>query len=219
MTTPKHNRFVVRGIFGTTDEIWSYSLKFTSVVTAGSDVLPQDWNASAVTAAVNAFHSSSMFHTGCKVVGWRGYQIGADGNTTDDGNNLKRNDYATPVAGTGSNIHPPQIALVVSTIGASRGPAQFGRAYMPGISQSVDANTQTISPGAALSLGGQFKTLVEALKNAMYPVTVVGESLINVSSIGTGHTQDVKTYRVGRVFDTMRSRRNKLLEDYQDTAA
>lgn len=213
MPWPKHNRLVVRGTIGTTKEEWSYSLKFNSEIPTASDVLPQDWDQSAVTAALVAFHHTANFQAGFAVTGWRGYQIGSDGNLIGD--NMVRVDDITGGGGTGSRLYPPQVCLVLSLWADNRGPAQHGRIYLPGPNAAIDQNTATATTTAVQLVLADFKTMVEALKDAMYDPLIVGESLVNVSPAGTGVLQKVTEYRCGVVLDTMRSRRNKLVENYQ----
>lgn len=217
MPYPKHNRLVIRGKFNSTPEIWTYSLKFKSVVTGGIDVLPQAWNATAVTAAINAFHNTAQFGSATEVWGWRGYQIGSDGLLVGD--NLKIVEYSSAIAGTSANILPTQVAAVLSLQGANRGPARNGRCYLPGPASNLSTTDRRMSVAYTTSLLSTFKTMIEALKNAMYDVTVLNESLVNVSPSGTGVMQDVVKYRCGRVYDTVRTRRNKMLEDYQELSA
>jgi hypothetical protein len=217
MVFPTHNRLNVRGIFDGTPEIWSYGMHFPSVVTAGPDVQPGDWNESAVTAALAAFHSSSILSSKTRLTGWRGYQIGPDGRTI--GNNLKVVELDPGTVGAGTHRYPPQVTTVVSFVAGNRGPAKFGRCYLPGPAGSINITDSRMTAGDAMTVATTFKTLVEALLNAMYTdVLHVGEELVNVSRSGEGVFQTVETVRVGRVFDTMRSRRNKLVEDYQEVS-
>lgn len=212
MTFLKHNRFVVRGEFGNEVEIWSNSLHFKTEFPAQSDVLPQDWDEGDVTAAVDAFYGSALFGDSCKVTGWRGYQIGADGRLI--GNNIKIVEYATPVPGSGTTRYPPQVALCISLWAANRGPAQHGRVFLPSPARQLVGSTQTVTSGDTTEYLAAFKTYIEALKDAMYPITAEGECLENVSKVGAGTNQEVVEYRAGQALDTIRTRRNKLLENY-----
>lgn len=217
MPFPKHNRLVVRGTFAGTPEIWSYSMHFTTEVTAGADVLPQDWNVANVTAALTTLHTSSKFASSTRLTGWRGYQIGPDGRTIGD--NLRVVELGTPVVGVGTPRYPSHVSLVVTTEGASRGPARLGRFFLPSPAISIDTTDLRLAASDLTTLLASLKTCVESLKNAMYPVEVIGESMVNVSQLDGGVMQNVVKYKCGRVLDTMRSRRNKLVEDYQELAA
>lgn len=217
MPYPKHNRFVVRGVFGDSPETWTYGLHFPSAFPTVLDILPGDWNQSAVTNAVNTFHGQAYFATSTKVTGWRGYQIGGDGRTI--GNNLKVVEYDTPVGGAGTTKYPPQVALALSLRADNRGPARNGRCYLPGLVIAVDAGTFQIASAQCDNVLSGFKTFIESLMDAMYPIGITGESLVNVSKAGEGVMQDVSLYRCGRIYDTMRSRRRSLSEDYVELSA
>lgn len=217
MPFPKHNRFVVRGEFGSSVEIWSNSLHFTSEFEGAPDNQPQDWDEGDVTDAVNAFYSSALFADSCYVTGWRGYQIGADGRLIGD--NIKIVEYDTRVPGSGTTRYPPQVALVMSLWASSRGPAQHGRLFLPGPARQVRGATCDLSSGDTTEYLAAFKTYVEALKDAMFGLVDTGEALLNVSKVGTGHKQEVSEYRCGQALDTVRTRRNKVPEAYTVLAA
>ena len=217
MPFPLHNRLTVRGIFDGTPEIWSYGMHFPSQVTGGPDIEPNDWNATNVSAALAAFHGSAIFGSKVRLTGWRGYQIGPDGRTV--GNNLKVVELDPGTVGAGTYRYPPQVTTVVSFVAANRGPAKFGRCYLPGPAANINITDSRMTASDAAAVCTAFKTLVESLLNAMYVSPLyVGEELVNVSRSGEGVFQTVETIRVGRVFDTMRSRRNKLVEDYSEVS-
>jgi hypothetical protein len=218
MVWPIHNRLVVRGTLGTGKEIFSNSLHFTSVASLGTDTHPGDWDEGDVSDAVAAFYGSLNFGSSAKVTDWRGYTIGTNGRL--QGNQMVRHDYATPVPGAGGFKYPPQIAQVLSLHAADRGPAQRGRIYLPMPTVTVTGTTFEMASVDAQALLADFKTYIEALKNAMYPTLTINENLVNVSQGGSGGTmQVVSEYRMGRVLDTVRSRRNKLLEEYEVLSA
>lgn len=218
MVWPVHNRFVVRGGMGTTKEIWSNTLHFRSDTIAQPDINPADWNTAAVTSAVNNFYASSYFHSNVKVLGWRGYNIGTNGRLV--GNKMQRVDYDTAASGTStSSPYPFQIACVISLHAPNRGPAPRGRVYLPTPTLSLTQATGQWASGDCDALLAAFKTYIEALLNATTPSFTTGEGLCNVSPMDTGHRQEVTEYRCGLVPDTMRSRRNKLTEDYEVLSA
>lgn len=217
MVYPLHNRFVVRGSFGNSPETWTYGLHFPSAFSGIDDVVPEDWDQAAITNAVNVFHGGSSFATSTKVTGWRGYHIGPDGRTV--GNNLRVVEYDVPVGGAGTTKYPPQVTLVMSLRADNRGPARNGRCYLPGLVLAVDADTFQIASALCGLMATNFKTFIDSLKAAMYPIGAIGEELVNVSKAGSGVMQNVTTYRCGRVYDTMRSRRRALEEDYVELSA
>jgi hypothetical protein len=62
-------------------------------------------------------------------------------------------------------------------------------------------------------------SIVQFLKDVSDSIDVPGSTrsvdLVNISGIGTGTMQTVKTVRVGRVYDTQRRRRSQLEEAYE----
>lgn len=213
---PRHNRFVVRGSLGTGKEIWSNTLHFPSVITAGPDNNPPDWDEADVSTAVAAFYGSLNFCDSMKVTDWRGYSIQTTGKLSPT-DTPTRHDYTTPIpGGAGLVKYPPQIAQVLSLHANARGPAQRGRIYLPMPTVSIDGGTFEMATVDAQGMLTAFKTYVNALLNAMYGSTTIGEGLINVSGgPAVGTLQKVTEIRMGRVLDTVRTRRNKLLEEYQ----
>jgi len=122
-------------------------------------------------------------------------------------------DAASPTTGGGSNIGPPQEALAISLRTAHmRGLAHQGRFYLPGYAATLGSDGR-ISVGTALAVAEQVTTFLNALNavEANYKVCVV-------SQIAAGAQNEVTHCRIGRVVDTIRSRRSSLLEDWQSGA-
>lgn len=135
-------------------------------------------------------------------------QIGLDGRYVNKGETVLY-EFPTPVPGpTGGQI-PPQISLCI-TLGTerSRGRAHAGRFYPPTTSLGVQANGG-ISPTAQQGAAAAAAELVESL-NAVLPEYFVGVT----SDLGVGAQMQVTEIRVGKVLDTMRSRRSSIPEDY-----
>lgn len=212
-----HNKFVVRGTLGTTDEIFSNTLHFTSDVSGDFDRVPDEWDAGDIEAALFAFYGSGHFSSAVHVTGWRGYQIGPNGRTVAGTKRVV--DLASPTSGGGTHRYPPQVACVISLISDAEGPAQRGRIYLPIPNLATLGTTLEMVSGDADALLATFKTYIEALLDAMYTVSVAGEGLINASPSGDGVNAEVTLYKCGLALDTMRSRRNKLLENYQELPA
>jgi hypothetical protein len=141
-------------------------------------------------------------------------EIGVDGKYTHD--NTVLYDYPTPLSGIAGIQPAPQVALAV-TLGTpiKRGRAAHGRFYVPipgvtllaspvvtGVAGTMDNGTQTSYANAAA-------TYVNAINQA-----VPGYRVGVVSDVGVGTYQPVTHVRVGRVLDTIRSRRNKFPEQH-----
>lgn len=115
--------------------------------------------------------------------------------------------------GTGATNVPPQLAGVITLRTAiSRGRGSKGRIYMPPsqFTSPVGADGR-LSAADALKLATGGKTLIDLI-NARY--TGIGRVGV-ASKVGTGRFEHVTKVSAGRVVDTMRSRRSKLIEEPQ----
>jgi hypothetical protein len=123
--------------------------------------------------------------------------------------------YTTPVAGGGFASIPPQLSLVASLRGAApRAAAGRGRMYFPpgtGTSSNLDPDTGQVSTGTASQYATGVAALITAI-TAQYVANGVTGVVGITSSVGTGAFQAADVVRVGRIIDTVRSRRNKDLE-------
>jgi len=225
MPWPKHNKLVIRGTYGTSLETWSYSLKFQRVFAAQSDADVDGWNKADVSNAIVTWHSAGWANPAAKLTAWHGYSM--DETNHADLNQLVSHTYSPAISPPqGGVVHPFQCSVVIGLESLDRSPrapgkkdpARFGRVYLPGPGFSIEQDGR-FAASQALQLAGSFKTFVESLKNAMYPTAVANERMVLVSPfpIGSpaGTEKEVDRYRVGRVVDTMQSRRRQLVEDYQ----
>lgn len=105
----------------------------------------------------------------------------------------------------------PQIALAVSLDTDRRGPSGRGRFYIPGPFISLDVTTGLIPQTTVDEILLACQTLLNDLNNAAG--LDFANSKVTIAS-GKGFNSDVKRVRVGRVADTIRSRRNQILENY-----
>jgi hypothetical protein len=120
--------------------------------------------------------------------------------------------YGIPIGANGGD-HPvaPQLTTVATLRTAiSRGPASKGRMYLPPVA-AIDslAADGRLSSAQALVVATSTKTLIEAVNGQMIGIARVGVA----SNVGSGRFEHVTRVTVGRVVDTMRSRRNKQLEE------
>lgn len=125
-------------------------------------------------------------------------------------NELLQNDMAVGNAAAGA----PQLTVAVSTrTDLPRGRAHAGRFYPPTGAVSSYDSTGRISDAAALACATSAATLLQAI-NGVVGVTA---RVVVFSKIGQ-QVQVVNALRVGRVTDTMRSRRRQLAEEYKQVA-
>jgi hypothetical protein len=119
----------------------------------------------------------------------------------------------TPLAGANSGTYAPQLAIVGSLIGASpRALAGKGRQYWPPnvAMQSLGTDghiSQSNAQWFALGLSAFYAGL-----NDVYLARSINSVVGIASDTRSGAFQALKTIKVGRTIDTMRSRRNKVPE-------
>lgn len=142
-------------------------------------------------------------------------RIGPDGKYMDP--ETKEHLYPSPVTGVSGATLAPQLSLAVTLRGVNeRARAGRGRMYFPpsqafstlGADGRVTAANALDHAKAALFLLG-------ALDDVYLSAGVTAVAGI-ASATGAGAFQSVHHVSVGRVVDTMRSRRNKLVEDPQE---
>lgn len=139
--------------------------------------------------------------------------IGADGKYTDE-------PFVEAVSQAGgwtqgAVLHPYQVSLAVSLDTDRRGASGRGRIYLPtpGFALQTDSTIQTVH---AEGVRDQVATLLTNLNNnAGFDTT--DTSVVIASS--KGFNSPVTSVRVGRLLDTVRSRRRSLGEKYSASAA
>jgi hypothetical protein len=121
-------------------------------------------------------------------------------------NELIQNDQAIGKAAPG----PGQLSVVVSTRTAqARGRAHAGRFYPPTGTPTIDPLTGLISASTANLYASQAWTMITGINT----ILATAGSVVVFSKVGQS-IEPVTGVRVGRVVDTMRSRRRALTEDY-----
>jgi hypothetical protein len=165
----------------------------------------------AAAALVRTYIESNLTSNACKLTTVKLNEIGADGRYVDKGNTTLF-DFTPAASGTGSTLIAPQISLVISLVTAKkRGLASSGRFYHPVPMATIADTAGLISAATAQSHADAAATLIKGL-NALWAGNTwrVGVA----SDVGAGHFEPVTAVRVGRVLDTMRSRRTALTETY-----
>lgn len=186
-------------------ERFSYSLSLIGSGTAPAEV-PQ-----GVIDAVAAFHQTTDFiSNAAKLSTLKLNLLDTQGRYVSQTDTVEY-DYPTLVSGGSGQPTAPQIALAITLRTAvRRGLASTGRFYVPAPGGGVgpDGRITTTRQEAAV-LAGQ--TLVNSL-NAALPGWTVGV----VSDVREGAARPVTSVSVGRVLDTIRSRRASLNESHVD---
>lgn len=189
-------------------ESWTWSMAF------GSDFGPADPPAAipaGVLTAIETFHGSSAVALGAGVTlnAVKLNMIGTDGRYVNPSETVEHV-YETPVGAAGTIQLPPQCATAVSLLtGARRGLAHRGRFYVPRLGRTAgpDGRLTTTEQSALLTAAA---AMVDSLNDALGP----DFHCVVVSDRRTGAQRRVDSLAVGRVVDTIRSRRRGLEEDY-----
>jgi hypothetical protein len=109
--------------------------------------------------------------------------------------------------GAGSPVHAPQISLAISLATALRGPRGRGRFYLPAPAVPFQTTNGLIPDASRDGVQTAAAAFISALNAATDGGTVVVASSFGTNSPVTG-------VRVGRVLDTIRSRRRSVPETY-----
>lgn len=114
-------------------------------------------------------------------------------------------------AGTGTSPFPPQVALAVTLLGSDpRGPAGMGRFYLPAPATTIDGSGRATAAYALAVANGAAAWINDINTALVGEVGIVGPE----TAKGRPPARSVVTaVRVGRVFDTIRSRRGKFMEE------
>ena len=122
-------------------------------------------------------------------------------------------DMGGPISGAGSALVPAQLACAVTlATDVERGLASKGRFFLPPLQYFASLGSDgRLSTENAGNLASACAILIDAI-NLVYD----GDAKVVVASdIGAGMFRNVTEVRIGRVPDTMRSRRSSLSEDAQ----
>lgn len=209
---------------GTSDEIWSNSLRW---VTNGTDPAAlQDlaiaWNPIFSAALLAHVPLEASGYDSSTFVDWiKINAVGADGKQYSQTTNVMyAGEHFTRTAGT----RPPgpfQLATVISfTTAIQRGRAARGRLFVPCGYKSAgfDGGTGLMAAGDAQAMATQWAAFIEDLDNNEGPDFADLRAAV-LSPLGTdpGNWREIRGCRVGRVYDTQRRRRNQLSEQYGAT--
>lgn len=218
MPIPKHFRFVFRGSFVGTPEAWSFGVHFRNQTDGNPDASLDDVDMDTLVSAWVTLAGGANMPTWARLDDVRAYLIGTNGRAVG---NVKVKDVAADNHHGGTaQTYPPQVALVATFVALNRGPGKLGRIYLPtAAAMSGDAR---VSSGLAISIAGSVSAFLKGCSDAVdIPDSITTSSAgVNVSTRGgsDGTIQEIDHVEVGRVLDTMRSRRRSLVEERQADA-
>lgn len=214
------HRLVIGGTLYTDDFNTTLSL-----VPVGGASLPavSDALLDAVATVVGAWFDDSVggtppgigIITSCKLTYIKLNRIGTDGRYVDA--EAKEHVYTTPIPGSRSAFIAPQLTAALTLRGSNeRARAGRGRMYFPpsSVMTSIAADGR-LDAAVTLDHAKGGLQLLSAVNDAYLAQGVAAVAGI-ASKTGAGAFQAVHHVSVGRVIDTMRSRRNKLDEDPQE---
>jgi hypothetical protein len=203
-----HVRVTMSGTLGsaTDGEAFACGFQFGGEGLDAVVALPVPAQLDAVSAACQLWFSratSSIWNT-AKLTQVKFAVIGADGRYAGD---PYISTFLTVSGASSSNTHPFQVSRVITLDSARRGPTGRGRFYSPVPTGSVDADG-TQQGAVALEAAGSARTMLNDVNAAL-----TGAARVVVAS-SKGYNSTVTSVRVGRVLDTVRSRRTSLSEGY-----
>lgn len=201
-------RLVCSGTLYGSLETFSFSLALARNFEGGS-VVPDEVPQGVIDACTKFFATGGMINPDAKLSMIKLNLIGTDGRYESDSETVLH-ELVPPVAGAAGYGTPPQIALAISLRTAkSRGRAHAGRFYIPS-GHTVGSNGQ-ITQLQVDTVVAAATTFLEELAAAL-----PGWRPYVMSNIGTGARNEVTHVSVGRVLDTIRSRRRSIPEGYVD---
>lgn len=196
-----HSRLTFSGIFGPASlplEEWAFRLNMgpwtVQDVTAG------------LAAARDAFatHLAPRVNSIARLTQVKVASIGADGKYVSDAVVLEAD---VPGTGTINTSTPLQITQAVTLDTARRGPTGRGRFYLPAPDTGIETQARVFSTTVTQTLADSAAMFISALN-------AIPEFQDVVIASSKGYLSPVTHVRVGRVPDTMRSRRRSMDEDY-----
>lgn len=208
---PAHLRLTWSGVFGTLAgpiEEWSFGLALPTEATidpftdAQIDALAQGMRTCYVSTLAPRMPSDVIL-TECRFANVNGLgrvKLRADGSYVQGINTVPQPGLDNPVA------IPLQTALCVSLVTARPGPSGKGRFFLPWPSQFLNIGTKTLD-------ANQATVMLDACRDFLVAVNGLTPGDVSVAST-KGYLSTVIGLRVGRVPDTMRSRRERVPEGY-----
>jgi len=212
MTVPTHLRVVFRGIFVGTPETWSFGLKFSRDNTVGLDASLSDVDTPGMKDAWVTFaaNTASKIPNNVKLMDVRSYIIGTDGKM--EGNPEIVDVSALNLIGATALAYPPQVCVVMTHVGPDRGPARFGRAFLP-TAANINGTDSRMTTTVADGIRTAYTTFVKTCSDKIDLEVASSAVQLNISNVGAGARQTVDHHEIGLVFDTLRSRRRAMLEE------
>ena len=220
MPVPTHMKFVFRGIYFGSEEEWSTSLKVSRDNPGGADASYGEIVESTVDDACAAFFGTSLFSSAVRLTEWRAYVIGTNGLT--EGNPMIR-ELATPIQGTASATprYPSDVAVCVTTEAINRGPARYGRFFLPSPAHPMN-NDWRWHPTDITTLLNATVNFAKSVTDAVDLELTQSAELLNISkgtprvpsTLVSGVRQTVDRLKIGLRPDRISRRARAHLEEH-----
>jgi hypothetical protein len=201
-----HTLLTLRGKQFTTQEDWAFGIRFSGAGTptqAMADAAAAHAKTWITTA--NTGYSAQTLLTAVKLA-----QIGTNGLYIPG--SVAIESFPTSAYGSYGSavVHPPQIALAMTLQSViPRGPGHQTHVFLPGPHFPVESSSSaTISASNITNILANFRTMLLGFNGDGFGTAGVWSKAHAIA--GT-----VTMLRCGRVFDTMRSRRTSIPEDYR----
>jgi len=201
------NEFIRLVVIGRLYDVEDFSFSISMIGGTPLDV-DDDVPGAVVTAVQSYFEHAQLISRNATLTAVKWNLIGEDGRYVNP--NTRQHDFEPPVKGAVVNTPPPQVSLAISTVtGLQRGRASKGRWFLPlpGAQMTDEGRMSTSDQQVALNASRDFLVALNAAAGPWHAGVV--------SNVGTGAQHPITGVRVGRVFDTIRSRRDKFDEDYR----
>jgi hypothetical protein len=193
------------GVFGTLAspiEIWSFTIKGQPVESSNTPQAKAFTAKNAYSAGLRQVLPSSVILTRTR---FSQHAAGGLVEQTADGAYVQADDLTT-VAGTdtGGAAIPLQSSVCVSLVTGRAGPSGKGRFFLPMPAAALDA-TWRLPIAKADAIAANAAATLDGLAAVLIPCVVSSK----------GFRTEVTAVRVGRVVDTIRTRRNAMVEEHQ----
>lgn len=213
--SPFHRLVLIGTIYG---DIWNTTVSL--IPTIGTPPPVSQMHLDLISTTVGQWFPKTIangglqFSPNVKLTSIKLNRIDVDGHYMDP--DAMEKTYATPISGGGTYNGPPQLTIAATLRGANdRALAGRGRMYFP-----LSENCQTVASDGRLQAAQSlaFATNVKGLManlDQAYLANSIGCKVGVASKTRGGAFQALHQVTVGRVVDTMRSRRSSLAEDPQ----
>lgn len=212
----RHFKVTLEGTNATDQDIWTTGWRIAPSPASEPIInYPEMANnlLESVTGAAETFWAAvrSRIATGTRLTSAKVAPVDEDGRYIDNMDSVIY-DWETPLTGSSSNAHPPQVSVVASlTTGTRRGNATHGRMYLPLTAVPIHSADFTIATNIRQEIANAVVGLLDDSLNAIADVSL---DPVVMSNIGSGTTRTITTVAVGSIADTQRRRRNRFTEEY-----